>query len=275
MAELNLDRFRGMDCHIHPDFSIDARGNIEEFVQKAINLGLSRICFTTHIDLDPNRISADRYIRVDGHLRLVSKDLVEIYRERVFSLKRKYADQIEIIYGFELSYEPHFEDDIKEFLEFARPEFTIGSIHSVDGMEITSRRSVPVAARVFKPHEFVERYYEKIVALARSGLFSVIGHIDGYKKYLSRWWGLYALERTELEVLPRVASALAEAGAKFEINSSAYKRGLCAPYPSAAVSKILTVSGVEIGSVGSDAHRPRDLGRFIASAINYTEWACR
>ena len=268
-------KFRGMDCHIHPDFSIDARGSVEAFVRRAIELGLSRICFTTHIDLDPNRLSADTYIRVGGKLRIASLEFAQIYRETVYEARRKFGDRIEIVYGFEFSYEPHFEDRVREFIRGAKPEFAIGSVHSVDGFEITSRRSVPAAARVFELRSFLRRYYEKILSLARSGLFDVVGHIDGYKKYLSRWWGLYAMERAEIEILEEIAPKLADAGAKFEINSSAYKRGLCAPYPSATVSRILVSRGVEIGSVGSDAHSPAALAKNVESAINYTAWALK
>ena len=49
-----LDNFMNLpDYHVHPDFSFDAKGTIDEFCETAIKKGLTEICFTTHYDTDP------------------------------------------------------------------------------------------------------------------------------------------------------------------------------------------------------------------------------
>ncbi len=267
------DKLASADCHLHPDFSVDARGDVEEFVAEAKRRGLRRICFTTHVDLDPRREACDMFVRVGGFWRRLRREHIELYLQAVEAARRKHADEIEIVAGFEFSYEPHYEDRIRDFIEAFRPDFTIGSVHSIDSLEITSRKFVASVARVFAPHEFVKRYYDVVVSAARSGLFSVIGHIDGYKKYLARIWGLWLCEELEREHLPRVASALADAGAAFEVNTSGWRKGLAAPYPAAHIIRALVRAGTTIGAIGSDAHKPDLVGDGIERAMSYIEGA--
>lgn len=261
------------DCHVHPCYSIDAHGSPEQFITSALQLELEKICFTTHIDLDPRRDAADKYMRIADKWTLPDTDAVNCYLNEISELRKKYADKIEIFSGFELSYEPHFENIVRNFIRDYSPQFTIGSVHSVDSLEITSRAFIPAAVRVFKPHEFIPKYYETVVSLARSGLFSVIGHIDGYKKYLPRWWGLSLCEQIEGEILPDIAKNLGDAGAAIEINTSAWRKGLPAPYPSACIIRELTSAGVRIASIGSDAHNPQQLGYRLIDGARYAEAA--
>ena len=269
LNEEKINSLKKSDCHIHPDFSIDAKSSAEEYVKRALEIGLERICFTTHIDLDPHRAAADLYINIDGNWQIPDENAVRTYFFRIDNLRRKYGDKIEIIAGFEFSFEPHFADKVGEFITNFKPEFTIGSVHAVEMLEITSRYFVPAAVRNFHPKKFIKKYYDVVVEIAQSGMFSVIGHIDGYKKYLSRWWGLSLCEDIEGEVIDEVAPKIADAGARFEVNTSGWRKGLCAPYPSATVIKSLVAAGVEVGSIGSDAHSVEDIGYRITDAANY------
>ena len=40
------------DCHVHTEFSNDCDANIEQQIEKAIELGLEFICITDHCDMD-------------------------------------------------------------------------------------------------------------------------------------------------------------------------------------------------------------------------------
>ncbi len=268
-----IDSFARADYHIHPNYSFDAKGSIEEFVLAAIAKKLERICFTTHIDMDPNRAARDAFMYIDGGFVILSDRSVRRYLSDIERIQKKYANQIDIAAGFEFSYEEHYEHLIKDFISKYNPDFTIGSIHSINGFEVTSRATIAVAVRVFSPNQFFDRYYEIMVALARSKLFSTIGHFDGYKKYLSRYWGMSNIEQFEQKIIPDIAPKIADTGATFEINSSGFRKGLCAPYPSAVVIRTLVENGVEIGAFGSDAHRPEDVGSLLSNSANYVKAA--
>lgn len=267
--ELKISKLASSDCHIHPDYSIDALGTAEEFALRAIEMGLEKICFTTHIDLNPHRAASDFFWKINGHWIRPDAEAINHYLMNIETIRKKYTDRIEIIAGFEFSYEPHFAHIVEEFIGNYRPQFAIGSVHSVDTLEITSRYFTPAAIRTFSPQEFIHKYYEIVVAIARSELFSVIGHIDGYKKYLPRFWGLSLCEQIEGEIIDDVAKKLADAGAAIEVNTSAWRKGLPAPYPDACIIKSLSSAGVEIATIGSDAHSPEDVGYRIENAASY------
>ena len=61
------------DCHVHPDFSLDASGTIEEYCEKALQIGLKGICFTSHFDIDPERKEIDAFMRVKGKITPLSQ----------------------------------------------------------------------------------------------------------------------------------------------------------------------------------------------------------
>ena len=54
------------DYHVHPDCSLDATGTIDQYCQRALEMGLEEICFTTHYDMDPVRRDEDPFMRIDG-----------------------------------------------------------------------------------------------------------------------------------------------------------------------------------------------------------------
>ena len=55
-----------VDYHVHPDYSLDATGTIDEYCDRALELGLKQICFTTHYDSDPFREKIDPFMRRQG-----------------------------------------------------------------------------------------------------------------------------------------------------------------------------------------------------------------
>jgi len=57
-------RPRLVDYHVHPDYSLDATGSVQEHCRRAVELGLAEICFTTHFDADPAFAREDGWVRV-------------------------------------------------------------------------------------------------------------------------------------------------------------------------------------------------------------------
>ena len=84
------------DYHLHTSFSSDSESPMEDMIKKAIALGLKTICFTEHHDID----YPDNPDGFDFLLDLPS------YKEKLFTLKEQYQDQIEINYGVELGLMP-------------------------------------------------------------------------------------------------------------------------------------------------------------------------
>ncbi len=271
MTNNDLKELLSTDCHIHPSYSIDAKGFAEEFVESAIKKKLKKICFTTHIDFNPVRIAMDPFIRVNGNLYLTTDKRVKIYVDEINFLKEKYRDKIEVVMGFEFSYVPSIKGLLERFIGKFNPEFTIGSIHSINSINITSRSELPVCLRCFKPEDFIPRYYNSIIELEESGLFTVIGHFDGYKKYLQEKWGKERIEDIESKILPEVARELGSMNSAIEINTAAIRKGLGNPYPALPIIGILLEYGVKIVCIGSDAHSPEFVAANFDNVASFFE----
>ena len=98
------------DYHIHPDFSFDAEGSIEEFCECALEKGLREICFTTHLDSDSKR--NDCFVRVDGKKVSVFENIWLIeYEKRIMEAKEKYGTKgLNVLLGVEVDYFEGVED---------------------------------------------------------------------------------------------------------------------------------------------------------------------
>jgi len=247
------------DLHIHPSFSIDATGGIEEFAEVSAQRGLKQICFTTHIDLEPERKPIDQFIRINGRLELISRGNIFVYIDSVKRLSEKYKGTLDIRVGLEIGWCRTCEGIIRNFIEGLPVDFKMGSVHIVDGVAVTSRRE---ALQFFRKHglEYVaQRYFEELTYAAKSGLFNVLGHIDGYKKYAPLVFGdAHELKNPDL-VLP-LLYACKENNVALELNTSSLrKKGHAEFYPSIWILHLAKEAGIKKFSLGSDSHSPEEV----------------
>ncbi len=81
------------DMHVHTNFSCDSKQTMDEYCLYAIEKNVSVICFTEHIDYNPNNYGYGYY---NGYA----------YFNEIKSCQDKYSDKIKILSGVEFS-EPH------------------------------------------------------------------------------------------------------------------------------------------------------------------------
>jgi histidinol-phosphatase (PHP family) len=257
---------RKIDYHIHPNYSFDATGSIAEYIESALAKGLESIAFTTHIDLNPARKICDQWMRIDGHFVRLSNSSIANYIDNVKHYRKQYADLIEILIGFEISYGKHFESDVRNFIENYPCDFRIGSLHCLENMGFNVSTEKHYFAK-YDVRKFMRIYAENLVALSESHLFNTLGHIDGYRKYLSKLWDRQQLIDAENEFFPPALEKLAQLNQGIEINSSAQRKGLGEFYPSRSVLELIKSANVAVNSFGSDAHKPADVGYMFDEAM--------
>jgi histidinol-phosphatase (PHP family) len=259
------------DFHIHPDYSIDSKGSVEEYIQAAIYRGLDSICFTTHIDLNPRCRVMDYWMRLDGRYSSYSDEAIERYVSHVRQATSDVSERIDVYCGFEFSYNPEFENTIREFLQKHPADFTIGSIHRIDEMCFVCSREIYYFTIEHTPNSFIEQYVELVIRLAESGLFDTIGHLDGYRKYIHKFWDDKELRDAELMYYPKLFRRLAELQQGFEINTSALRRGQIDFYPHTHLLELARDNGAFVNSISSDAHRPNQVGDKLSEAKKHAE----
>lgn len=256
------------DFHVHPDYSKDACGKVDEYCQKAIELGLKRICFTSHYDADPERKEIDYFMRVDGKLKVITPKIVQRYINDVKEAKKKYSSSgLEVFVGLEVDYAPHIEENLKEVLSGLDLDYTLGAIHCLDHIAITASSEAYKYFQKKTLKEFIREYYRVFTLASSSGLFDSMAHLDGYRKYGLGFYGKDTMV-AHREFIEPALEALKRNNVGIEVNTQARRRGQNEFYPSREILILAKKAGVKVVAIGSDAHRVEDLGKDIKEAAS-------
>ncbi len=248
------------DYHCHPDYSIDARGTVEEFCEAALKRNLAEICFTTHYDANPLSESGAGFIRVDGKMLPVSPDNLVPYVDHV----RRAADHyyplgLSVKLGIEIGWFPGCEEMVEGLLGRYEFDHVLCGIHELDNICFCCRGSFQKSFSRYSAEEVVESCFSQAISAARSGLFDCLAHLEYYLKYGLEYYGegIRDAGRRHFEVLFK---ALVESGTALEVNTAGIRHGLGEYYPGMAMTNDAGRAGVNVGYLGSDAHRPDQVG---------------
>lgn len=254
------------DYHVHPDFSHDAEGSVEEFCATAVEVGLDEICFTSHYEPDPVRSHIER-VNVNGRAQAVYSDWPEAYFAAIRAARTKFPDLV-VLAGVEVGYEPGLEGGISDFLHRHEFDFVLGAVHCLGHICLTARDELDRFKDEYLslgPERVAERYFHNVRAAAGSQLFDSLAHLDIYRKYVEPLFD-ERFGATAASLLPSVLQIVAESGTGIEVNTSALRRGNAEPYPTPSILKLARDAGIRVFTTGSDAHRPADLGKGLEKA---------
>jgi len=259
------------DYHIHPDFSIDAAGSVDEYCQAALDKGLVEICFTTHYDSNPDGLETDRRMRIDGAVVPLSFEGVAKYREAVLKAREDYIGRgLEVKCGIEVGCYPGCEKHISELFNRFPFDYKLVAIHEINNICLCCQNRFESCFSRFDLDAMADKYFGLARDAVKSGLFDSIAHLDVYKKYGLKFYGenILAIHRGRVESL---FSAMSEYGVGMEMNTSSLRRGHTEYYPSMEIVNLARNLGVNINAIGSDAHKPEEVAYDFetATAIAY------
>lgn len=235
------------DFHLHSSFSEDCHIDMEAMVLAGIDKGLNAMCFTEHNDFDfPKEQDSDREL----YLLNVDSYLYELLR-----MRRKYEDQIKILFGIEIGLQ---ESCLRKNIVLSKAydfDFIIASSH-LCGKEDPY---YPAFWEGKDARACYRAYFEEELAGAKSFLgFDVYGHLDYIVRYApaSSDPFLYADYR---DIIDEILKTLIANEKAIECNTSGLRKPLNATNPSPDILKRYRELGGEIITVGSDAHFPADI----------------
>ncbi len=271
MPSTQLSQLRKADYHVHPDYSLDATGSIDEYCQRALQLGLKEICFTTHYDTDPFRKDIDPFMRIEGKVVPLSKDSVRRYTEEVRRAEEKYGSQgLSVKAGLEVDYSPHIEERLREELAGFDLDYRLGAVHCLDHIAITASNEAEKYFKRKSLEEMVSQYYENLKHAVKSELFDAIAHLDVYKKYGLGFYGKEVLVAHRGFVEP-ILELMAKKDVGIEVNTGVLRKGLKEFCPGQKILVLALKKRVKIVAFGSDAHKVDHLGRDITKAYLLVE----
>lgn len=256
-----------IDYHVHPYYSLDAEGTVDEYCQRAISLGLSEIGFTPHLELDVRRRALDDKVRVGGRIVSMRSGWLSTFAEDVERARERYP--IETRVGVEIGYDEEMEEEIEEILDKHSFDFCLGAIHCLDHVAITDRREYELYYRNRLPEEVLHGYFSVLKKAIASQLFDGIAHFDVYKKYGLKYYGNVIAE-LEDRFIEDALDCVVTHDIALEINTSGL-RTIGSPYPSESILRLAKKMGVSRVMIGSDCHKLTHLGCGLEGALELVQ----
>ncbi|MBN1212393.1 MAG: histidinol-phosphatase [candidate division Zixibacteria bacterium] len=249
------------DYHVHPDFSIDAVGSINEFCEAALERGLAEICFTTHYDSNPQSDGNANFISIKGVRKPAKPENLAYYVEAVQKAHEKfYPAGLSVKTGVEIGWYPGCEEMVPDLKKHFKFDFVLCGIHELNNTCFCCREHYKKCFERFENMEkMAEAYFREVITAARSGLFDVIAHLDYYKKYGLKHYGS-EMNKAYEPYIDEVFAALKDSSTALEVNTAALRKGISDYYPSVKIINAAKKAGVEVSYLGSDAHAPNEIG---------------
>ena len=254
------------DYHVHPNYSIDAEGSIEEFCEIALSRGLQEIAFTTHLDTDA--ATDDCYVNVRGkRVNTRSSFWLEDYESSIKSADDEYKERgLRVRLGVEVDYIQEIDGALPERFYSTDFDIILGSMHLIDHIAISADGRAENAFKKYSMEELGNKYYTLLQDAVESDLFDIVAHIDLYRRYGQRFYG-DGIRGIWKPHIADFADAMKRHKMGFEVNTSPLRKGQTQPMPEVDIIRELKKEGVSIVTTGSDAHCPQDVGVGIERAV--------
>lgn len=230
------------DCHLHTSFSTDSTTPMEIMIQKGIQLGLTHMCFTEHMDFEyPITESTPKgSFEVD----------TDAYLYELLRYREKYKEQIHILFGIELGLQPHQTERLAAYAKSYDFDFIIGSTHVCKGMD-------PCLPEYFEgktEEQAYSDYFQSIIDNVKNfSDFDVYGHLDYVVRYGPNRDRDYSYTKYQ-DLFDTMLKLLIEKGKGIEVNTGGVKKGMRRLHPITDVIRRYRELGGEIITVGSDSH---------------------
>ncbi|HHB93947.1 MAG TPA: histidinol-phosphatase HisJ family protein [Campylobacterales bacterium] len=244
-----------IDLHNHTTKCNHATGTIDEYIQRAIELGVDIYGFSEHAPMN-----------FDQYYRLSFEDM-SCYEQDILTYKQIYKDDIEILLGYEVDYLKGYIDS--RVIENRSVDYLIGSVHFLDKWGFDN----PEFIGEYKNRDIDDiwqEYFDAIEDMAKTGYFDIVGHLDLIKvfKYLPQ---------KDIRVIAQNAlKAIKKSNMVIELNSAGLRKPIKELYPSKELLEVVYELDIPI-TFSSDAHSVEQVGFGykevieIAKSIGYTK----
>ncbi|MCP8615285.1 histidinol-phosphatase HisJ family protein [Salirhabdus salicampi] len=253
------------DYHVHMietgEFSIDY---LKQYIEKARKEGIQEIGISEHAYFFEETSDIISNPWIDNRRGLKFADYYQLFKEAE-------KEGLPIKMGIEMDYTPGKEKEMEQFINRYPFDYVIGSVHWIGdwGIDLQIYRDEYEKRDLYEAYE---QYYDQIVTLAESKLFSFVGHIDLIKIFSYKPDDSQFIEQQ----YDRVVEALATSGTCIEISTAGLRKPVGEIYPDPLLLKKCYEAGVGI-VLCSDAHAPKHVGYAynqslqLAKSVGYKE----
>lgn len=259
-----------IDCHTHTQYSMDSEADIIGMIERARKLNLAAYAVTDHCECSC-WYPKEHYENTELFDYFNYKDDFEASLSAVTKLKEQYSG-FNLLCGTELGQPLAAVDIAEKAVSDPRLDFVIASIHQITGEQdfyyINYYRMTEDEI-----NKLLEGYFTEIYALCKWGKFDVLGHLTYCLRYMKIRNGITPNLKIFDELIAESLRTLAQNGKGIEINTSGIRQGFGTTFPSLKYVKLFRELGGKIISIGSDAHKIKDLGTNISDGISIAKAA--
>ena len=241
-----------VDLHNHTTLCNHATGSVEEYVKRAIELGVDEYGFACHapMNFDP------KY-----RMKLEERAIYELW---VNEVKDKYKDKIKILLGYEVDYLKGYMLD--EILD-AKVDYLIGSVHFLQNKNDMWGFDNPEFIGVYENidiDKIWEDYFNTIKEMAKTNYFDIVGHLDLIKVFKF-------LPKKDIRLIAKDAlKEIKKSNMVLEINPAGLRKPIGEPYPSKELLEEAFALDIPI-TFGSDAHSVEQVGFGYETVIDFVK----
>ena len=236
------------DYHVHSTCSPDGHQTMAQAAEAAVRQGLNELCITDHVD---TLYWGDFRPRWDF-------DWDEA-RRQFREAQALWGDRITLRLGAELGDAQYGFDRAVHMMDGAPVDFVIGSVH-LGGKKFGNMDLYYIEKGGEAYYDSViDSYLDSVLELARWGQFQVLGHLTLPLRYINEHHGEHMTFRRHMDRVEEVLRTVIPKGVGIECNTNRGNE----PLPGPEILRLYRRLGGEIVTLGSDAHRPGDVGCFI------------
>ncbi|MDD2357100.1 MAG: histidinol-phosphatase [Thiovulaceae bacterium] len=234
-----------VDLHNHTPLCNHAEGEVDEYVEAAIQKGIKYFGFSDHAPMD-----------FDPSYRMNFEEM-KLYETRVNDAKIKYQDKIDVLLGYEVDY---LKNHMDERVLNADVDYLIGSVHFIDEWGFDNPEFIGRYE-----HEDIDKiwqkYFDAIEEMANSKKFDIVGHLDLIKVFK------FMPKRDIRLIAQNALKAIKNADMVLEINMSGLRKPIEETYPSKELLEMAFSLDIPI-TFGSDAHKPEQVGLYDTKVVD-------
>ncbi|MFA9376550.1 MAG: histidinol-phosphatase [Lachnotalea sp.] len=231
------------DYHMH-SISPDARIPMKEMCEGAYQKGMKEIVMTDHYEFYENKMNGPHF----------NDEYLQEYFKQLKSCKEEYEGKLIIKAGMEFGQIYLAKEEYQKMIQKYKYDYIIGSVHKVHDIDIS--RMEYTSGNLEK---IADAYYNSVLELVETGDFDCLGHLDLFKRHAVKHGFSDKIEQFE-PIIKEILSVLINRGKGIELNTSSIRQGVGEPLPGEVVLKWYKELGGRIVTVGSDAHKPEDIG---------------
>lgn len=245
-----------VDLHNHTPLCNHAEGTMDEYIHAALNKNIQIFGFSDHAPMD-----------FDPKYRMSFNDMKK-YEQDIQDAKKKYADKLTILLGYEVDY---LEGHMDKRVLHADVDYLIGSVHFIDEWGFDNPEFIGRYENE-DINEIWQKYFNAVQAMAETRLFDIVGHLDLIKVFK------FMPNKDIKEIAKNALLAIKNADMVLEINAAGYRKPIAEAYPSKELLEEAFKLDIPI-TFSSDAHKPEQVGMFdkevtdLAKEVGYTQCA--